>query len=264
MGIFELAQSGSDLSRQTLSITTTAPIGSGSVVGFDYSYILLNVSADAPCRVRLYSDSSSVALDELRVSSSFDLNPATGLILDAGLDTSPLNLNFDPPIIGTTFPGGQTWYHISSSAAQTVRFTFYPIEFNTSSRQVISITGSGLLPDTGGTTGTVSSPKSFLILSASASSSGSRLRLYSRDISLVPFSERIRPFGSQSLAGSSLIVDMAFDSSSFEYKLVPTLEAYNLTAYENGSNFVGYILQNISSSPSLNVTASVYIYPIED
>lgn len=265
MGILEQVKSGSNFIRE--KVTLSSATVSGSTTGFSYSYILLGIAAQSPCRVRLYSDSSSVAIDDSRPTSSFALNPLVGLVLDTELDASTLSLTFDPPIIGTTFPGGQTWYNISSSVAQTIEFISYPIEFSTSTglRKEIAISGSNILTGSTGVQGNIYSPNSFIILSSSASTSESRLRLYSRDISLVPNSEKIRAFGEEPVTGSSLIVDIAYDSASFAYKLVPVLEGYDLTTYTQGSNSVGYILQNISTTTAATeITASLLIYTTED
>lgn len=260
MGIFEQALSGSNLTRQTVSITNT-PV-SGSLTTFGHSYILLNVTVNNPCRIRLYSDSSSVAIDDTRTTASFDLNPAVGLVVDTLITSQSYTLNFDPPIIGTTFSGSTTWYNISGSGV-TASFTYFPIEFSYNDRQVLSAS-FGTLPTSSIDQGNLVSPKAFLILSASSTHTGSRLRLYSRDISTISSTERSRQFGTVPDNQSSLITDMVFDSASYAYKLTPVLQAYNLTDYAVGQNFVGYFLENTSGEALSNVTASIYIYPIEN
>ena len=264
MGIFELGQSGSNFKRNQITLLSSNV--SGSTAAFDSSYILLGITAQSPCRVRLYSDEDSVSIDNGRISSSFALNPAVGLILDTELDSSQLSFTFDPPIIGTTFSSGLTWYNISSSVSQPIVITSYPIEFSTTTgRTQIAVSGSNIITGSTGVEGNIYSPKSFIILSGSASTIDSRLRLYSRDIGTVPNNEKIRSFGTEPATGSSLIVDMIFDSASFAYKLVPIIEAYNLDTYENGNNYVGYILQNVSTTnATANITASLHIYSIED
>lgn len=267
MGIFELVQSGSNFKRQTITLPSSPSMGETSEFG--YTYILLGATAEAPCRVRLYSDSGSVEIDDTRPTSSFALDPAVGLILDTEFDSSTLTLAFDPPIIGTTFSSsGATWYNISSSTTQNVQITAYPIEFSSANssalRKVLTVSGSGILTGSTGVEGNIYAPTSFIILSGSANTSGSRLRIFSRQISSVPNAEKIRAFGSEPASGSSLIVDIAFDSSSFQYKMVPVLEGYNLTSYADGGNSFGYMLQNISTTASLNITASLLIYTTED
>lgn len=262
MGLLEQIQAGTVFSRQSTTLTS-AP-SSGSTTALGASYILLGITADIPCRVRLYSDSASIGYDVSRPSSSFDVSASVGLNLDAGLDTSPYSLIFDPPIIGTTFSASQTWYNISSSGTANITLTYYPIEFSYATRQVLTFYGAGLATGSNAY-GNLASPKSFLILSASSTHSESRLRLYSRDINTIPTTEKSRKFGTASLEDASLIIDMVFDSSSYQYKLSPTLQGFNLDTYTIGSNYVGYLLDNVSTTSTLsNVTASVYIYSVED
>ena len=93
----------------------------------------------------------------------------------------------------------------------------------------------------------------------------SRLRLYSRPVGEVPLVEATRSFDTQSQNNSLLIADLMFDSESFHYPLVPTVEGYTWTNenYAVGNNQVGYILENRSGAPA-NISASLYIYSTED
>ena len=82
---------------------------------------------------------------------------------------------------------------------------------------------------------------------------------------MVPNNEIVRAFGQEPATGSNLIIDIAYDSASFAYKLVPILEGFDLTTYTQGSNSIGYILQNISTTTAATeITASLLIYTIED
>jgi len=98
---------------------------------------------------------------------------------------------------------------------------------------------------------------------------GSRLRLYSTEISDVPLIEQTRSFGVQPQSGSNLIVDMVFDSSSFNYPLVPVIEGHTWEGtepsvdFDSAQNRVGYILENTSNvatvySGSLNSILNIY------
>lgn len=263
MGLLQQIQNGAVFTRQTTAITNTPVSGSTSVFGS--TYILLNVTVNNPCRIRLYSDSASVAIDNTRTTASMDFSASVGLVLDTFIENSSYTLNFDPPIIGTTYSGSQTWYNISGSSINAT-FTYYPIESTYAVREKLEFYAQSL-PVTGSAQfGNINSPKSFLILSASSNFSGARLRLYSRDVNTVPSFEIGRSFGTEPSDGSYIITDMIFDSASYAYKLSPILQAYNLTSYTQGSNFVGYILENAANVAGAmsNVTASLYIYSIED
>ena len=264
MGLIEQIISGSRFSRKTVTINSTSP-GTTGQLDMDATYILLGASVSAPCRVRLYGTSGSVAIDKTRPSSSFDYSASVALNLDAGF-TDVLSINFIPPIISTTYLNNKTWYNVESSTSVAVTLKYYPIEIDTGSRtylQIPSITGTSLAGNETAS-GDFTSPKSFLILGALSENSESRLRLYSRPIDQVPNSEKNRTFVTEPTSGSYLISDIVYDSASFFYRITPTIQAYNLETYESGNNRVGYILENLSSNPQTGVYGSVLIYPLED
>lgn len=266
--------SGSGFKRKDITIIKQGgPLTeSGSVNRQDFggAFVLLKASSTNPCRIRLYSDESSMILDAPRSSTNFNISESVALIADIVLDNTQTSLTFNPPILGNTFSGGNTFYNISGSQDYTaVTLTVYPIGNtgnSTTGRETLSVARSSISNVGYGVSGSITSPKSFLILSASASTSQSRLRLYSTPINFVPLSEVTRSFDTASQNESQLIADFIFDSASFQYKLVPILEAYTWDTqnYFSGNNQVGYILQNLSATATLNTTASLYIYSLED
>jgi len=251
------------------------PSASGQTTQMGGAFILLSAQIlrddyTDTCRLRLYSDSSSRATDLNRAVTDYNISESVALIADINLTGSSV-LTFDPPIIGNTFSNGEVFWHISGSTivdlSDSIAVVSYPIATSNNSqidRSGLLVTASNV-PTTGnGVSGSIISPKSFLILSGSATSQ-SRLRLYSRPHTEVPAYERTRPFTSQSQSGSLLIADLMFDSASFRYPLVPVLEAYTWTStdYSVGNNQIGYILENRSAGTA-NITASLYIYTTED
>jgi len=98
---------------------------------------------------------------------------------------------------------------------------------------------------------------------------GSRVRLYSTDVNEIPSEEKTRAFGTLPPVDSKLIADMMFDSSSFNYPLVPVLEAHTWQdgQYAEGLNRTGYILENRSTSATVplgSLDAIFNIYSLED
>jgi hypothetical protein len=266
MGLIEQIQSGSIFTKKTVGLSSTAPKTLGATY-MGASYILLNISATEPCRVRLYGNSSSIAVDDVRPSSSFDYSASVVLNLDTGLTPGTQSIEFIPPIIASTHLDlNQTWYNIENSTNTNVSIQYYPIELNTSSRDFINVPAyPGIsLAAYEKSFGNITSPKSFLIIGSYSENQDIRLRLYSRPIDQVPNYEKDRAFITSSATGSSLICDLLFDSASYLYKVTPVLQAYNLESYETGNNRVGYILENLSGSPQSGVYASVQIYPLED
>lgn len=266
MGLIEQIQSGSRFVRKT-AILTDSPT-TGFTTDFGASYIILGVSSNTPGRLRLYSDSASVAIDSPRPSSSFDYSASVGLNLDVALTPTTQSLIFNPPVLAYAFSQGKTWYNYQADTAQPITISYYPIEYNlpTTSRTYINV------PDNIGITlgayatssGNVTTPKSFLILNAVSDADPVRLRLYSRPIEEIDASEQSRPFISESVSGSHLICDMLLESSSYLYNVSPILQAYNLEDYLIGSNRVGYILENLLGATQSNVYVGVRIYPIEE
>lgn len=267
MGLIEQLESGSVFRRQSATLSSTAPKTLGSVY-LGASYILLRVSATQPSRVRLYGNSSSIGIDEGRPSSSFDYSASVILNLDAELTPGTQSIEFVPPIIASTHLNNNlTWYNIENSLSTAVTIDYYPIEFNTSSRDFINIPGyPGVnLGAYETSSGNVTSPKSFLIIGSYSENKDIRLRLYSRPIDEIPSYELNRPFVTASATGSHLICDLLFDSASYLYKISPVLQAYNLEDYyQTANNRVGYILENLSASPQTGVYASTQIYPLEN
>lgn len=258
--------------RKTIRFTKTSGqsvVGNTPTTDMGGAFILLDATAaGAECRLRLYSDSASRSADENRAAGNFNLSQSVALITDIVFTTAE-KITFNPPIIGNTFNNGELWYNLSASSAPnvTVDVNFYqikPLNNSVDGNTILRVSGSSI-PTTGdGISGSITTSKSFIILSGSATSE-SRLRLYSRPIDEISSVEKTRPFESQSQSGSRLIVDLMFDSGSFQYPLVPVVEGFTYTNenYVVGTNQVGYILHNRSAGIT-NITASLYIYSLED
>lgn len=272
MGLLEqIRDTGSVFERGSVTLTNTPPSSSTNSLGA--SYILLGVSADAPCRVRLYSTSASVNIDAPRPSSSFDYSASVALSLDVGLTPGTQSIAFNPPIIASTSHSLETWYNIDAAGPVNATVSFYPIEYSTGSRKFFSFpsntpitTLAANATQSGNFSGSGQNkiPKSFLILAATSNSESLRLRLYSKTLQEVSDAEKTRAFITQSTSDSHLICDIIYESASYMYYMSPVLQAYNLQTYMSASNNVGYILENLSASPQQNIRVSMLVYPIED
>jgi hypothetical protein len=269
MGLLERVAAGTVFSRKTITIPTFSPgVISGSIQTPGGTYIILNATANRASRLRLYADSASVNVDLNRSPTTFDVSSSVGLVADINF-TGATTLNLDPPIIGNTFQGGETWYLASGStgANTSISFEVYSIGTigdSTTDRSVLNISGSSISTTGYGVSGSISTKKSFILLSGSATSE-SRLRLYSTTVDNVPVSEQTRLFGTASVGNSKLIADFMFDSANTSYKFVPVLEAYTWQndEYNIGTGVVGYQLENRSAGTS-DITASLYIYSTEE
>lgn len=269
MGIAELAAVNTFTRTSTQFVKPGAQhIISGSTQAFGGQFILLKTSVSNPqnCRIRLYADEPSMILDRSRPSTNFNISESVALIADIVLNPET-TLTLNPPLLGNTTNGGNTWYHISGSLVQaTITIDTYPIGLvGVSTGTTIRISGSNISNAGYGISGSIVTPKGFIILSGSTTTE-SRLRLYSAPISEISLAEMTRSFNTASLSTSNLIADMMFDSGNFAYKFVPLLEAYNWQNNEflYGTGRTSYILENKTATTLQNITASLHIYTIED
>lgn len=270
MGIAELILAGNNFGRTRTQFIKPGgqAIISASTQAFGGQYVLLKTSISNPqnCRIRLYTDESSMILDAPRAATNFNVSESVGLIADIVLNPET-TLTLNPPLLGTTVDGGNAWYHISGSLAQaTITIDTYPIGLiGVSNGTDIRISGSSISNTGYGVSGSITTPKGFIILSGSTTTE-SRLRLYSAPLSEIPQAEMTRSFGTASLFTANLIADMMFDSGNFAYKFVPLLEAYNWQNNEflYGTGRTSYILENRTATALQNITASLHIYTIED
>lgn len=272
MTFLQQAESGTNFSRTTVSLSATPGVTiTSSSVGdqsFGGNFILLSATSDAPCRVRLYTDSSSMVVDSSRAIGNYAIDDSVGLITDAVFTSNELGLSFDPPLIGRGITNGEVWYNISSSlGGANVTFTSYPINqpIGYVTGSTLTISNSEVYSGSNGVTGTLSTNlKSFIIYSGSSSHIG-RLRLYSANISEIPLSEQTRSFNIATSGTDKLIADLMFDTASFNYKLVPPLEAYtwDYNTYLQGTGTIGYIMENMSAFATASMNISLVIYQTE-
>lgn len=274
MGLIETLERGIVLGTKTTpSGLITLPAGqsqhSASVDVFGGTFVLLGMSAQRDCRVRLYTDKQSMDIDAPRAEGDFAIDDAVGLVSDVVITTATMSLNFNPPLLGSSHELGNAWYKITGSIGSDnlITFTYFPLTDAgdaTTDRSALIVSGASL-PTTGnGISGSIATPKSFLILTGSANVE-TRLRLYSAPIDEVPLDEQARAFGALPSSSAKLIADMMFDSASYAYKLSPILEAYTWqnNLYSVGTNVASYIMKNESGGVS-DVTASLHIFAVED
>lgn len=273
MGLIEqITISGRPYTTKTITFPSlgTSSIGSDNA-RFPSSYLLIGATVShTPTRIRLYSISSSVGVDDARPTSSFNLSQSVGLNAEMYFEGDTKLLEFTPPIIGTSLSeGGNTWYNISSSASNhTVTFTILPLapaaDISTG-RQAISTLYPDILNTGYGFAGNITTPKSYILLSGS-SDVESRLRLYNVPITQVPATEASRSFGVTPNSGSRLIVDIMFDAPLGSYPIVPMMHGFtwNENTYSEGTGITGMRLQNMSATPTASITVGLGIYSIED
>ena len=288
MGLSEYIRAGASLRREIVTLQTDA-VGSGSVT-LGSAYILLDITTDKPCRIRLYDNESSRdnVGEKNRPFGNTSVSSSIALIGDISMSSIATH-TIDPVLYSVVENATNqlTYYKIDNVTSPP-----YPkITFNAFLMEIpaISTTNRKTLPQlqysfaaNGITSGTLADPvipQTYLLVSASVTGSSAsavtRLRLYSNSSSLYSPTEISRSFTTESTAVSYLIVDALMSSSQVTYFVPKIIGAnlqnagadLNITRTDRnkmaGNNELYYILQNVSSVSSA-VTTSLHVFSLED
>jgi hypothetical protein len=288
MGLEQYIRAGAALQRKVTTLSTDS-IGTGSV-DLGTVYALLNITTTAPCRVRLYDNSQSLAnVGEIsRPFKSLNISASVALVADISMSVAgPYTI--DPALYGvvTDTDSKFTYYRIENTQSgqfPVISFTTYLMEdpiISTNNRVTIPDI-MGLLSPNQIISGTLASnivPRTYLLVSASTSGSSTRtrLRLYSTTDSLSNTTELSRSFATESSATSKLIVDAILSGSETTY-FVPKIAGANLQTMGTnlnairtnqdaimGNNEMYYVLQNVATTGgSVPITASLHVFSLED
>ncbi len=288
MGLAEYVKAGIKLTRANINLSTDS-IKSGSV-DLGATYILLSITTDTPCRLRLYDTSQSRdnVGETNRLFGNTNISNSIALVGDFSMSTAG-TYTIDPTVYGLVTPASTkaTYYRIDDVASAPypkINFNRYLLEDSAQSianrKNLPTITGN--LSVSGLVSGTISDsqiPRTYLLVSASLSGSNSvaRLRLYSTSEAFSNLVEVSRSFSVEPVTGSKLIIDMVLSSSITTY-FVPKIIGANLqtmgtdlnairnkTADIMGNNELYYILQNgATAGGTVPISASVHIFSLED
>lgn len=289
MGLEQYIRAGANLTRDDIILQTT-PSGSGSV-DLGSAYVLLSISTNAPCRLRLYDNSQSLenSGEIRRAFGNTSVSASTALIGDFSMSVAGA-YTIDPVMYGVVERAASklTHYRVNSTQSgvyPTITFTRYLLEdptISTASRVTMpQITGS-ILPGrlvSGTLTSTTLIPRTYLLVSASLSGSSTRarLRLYTTNESLTNLTELSRSFATESSNTSKLIVDAIMSGSETTY-FVPKIIGANLQTMGTnlntirrdqvaimGNNQLYYVLENPNSTGgAIPITASLHVFSLED
>lgn len=285
MGLEQYIRAGANLERRIITVTSTQP-GTGSV-DLGSAYILLSVSTDRPCRLRLYDNSQSLANsgERARLFGNTSVSASVALVGDFSM-SAPGVYSIDPPLYGVT-QNTLTYYRVENTqslAQPTLTFTRYNIEdtqVSTANRVTLPNIMGQLLPQqiSSGSIQESSIPRTYLLVSASLSNTAvpTRLRLYSTKESLTNQTELSRSFTTESRNNSNLIVDAILTGSEITY-FVPKIVGANLQTMGTnlnsirtnqvaimGLNEVYYVLQNLATTgTAASISASLHVFSLED
>lgn len=287
MGLKEQIVSGaSALKRETINI----PISGGTIpstprrtgsAALGNTFVLTTIQATTRCRIRLYGDSGSRndATELARPFNSQSIPSAIGLIADINLDDESLvrivpaiyGMNLDNPAASAiywTVDSGSAFLLSSTDKISVTRFLLEdPAVINlagVNTRQVITIPAA-LIPATSSFTGSVVTPKTYLIYKVASDASPIRLRLYTsaslRDVA----TEASRSFLTEPGSGSGLIADFYMEDTA-TVPLSPIVmgrndnDLVNLNVSPTAESY--YRMTNESATGT--VSASVFVFSLED
>lgn len=285
MGIKEQINAGSgNLKRNIiqLSVSGEQPRYTGSF-NLGRTFTLLSVQAPKPCRIRLYGDATSRNnTGELirPFASQSIISSSVSLIADINLDTTdiynltppPFGLNLDNPVSTSIY------YTIDTSSAvpfgadtNTLTFTRFLLEDENivnlpgiEARDTYTIYASSL-PSNASVTGSLTTPRTYLLYSFSSSINPVRLRLYTREEYRDNPTEAARPFTTEPNSGSGLIADI-FCTETASLPMSPVLLGRNdddLNVVQDANPITYYRLYN-GTSDTYNFTASLGLFSLED
>lgn len=291
MGLAEQLRAGANLSRKSISFSTS-PSGSGSV-SIDASYCILGIQVSNPCRIRFYDNVSSRDNAGEIIRSFPDTNVSASVALVGDFSMSAAGLySVDPIVFGISDNFSSSYYRVeSNSSVINVTLNTYTIEdgtvlagvnpiYSVANRRRLPLVSASLEPSKmkSGSISNSEIPQTYLLWYASGSDAENiaRLRLYSTSGSLTNATEQSRSFSTEPSASANLIVDMILSGSGVTY-FSPKIVGSNLQnmgqnlslirgnqTLLSGKNEMYYILQNASGSGiATSISASVFVYALE-
>lgn len=282
MGLKEQLNAGSAaLKRDTVSLTVTGSRAryTGS---FDMgrTFVLLEAQTTTPCRVRLYGNAySRNEVNELaRPFISYSaIAQDIALIADINLDTtevftlSPIlfGANLDNPVSSSIYYTIDTGSISPFTGTNTIRFNRFIVEDplvaplpGITTRQQFIVSGS--IPSGSHITGSIPTPRTYLLLQVTPNTSPIRLRLYSSQSFRDPITEISRSFDVEPSSSAGIIADMYLDVTTTS-SLSPILlgrNANDMLGTVIASPVTYYTLTNAAGTS--DVSASLYTFSLED
>lgn len=283
MGLEEQIAAGATALRRE-SVAFTLPFVAAQISGsvsVGRSFVLTAVQASTRCRVRLYGDqiSRDNVTEKARPFASQSLQTGVSLIADIDLNTEQL-FNLTPPIFGFNLDNPistNIYYTIDTgsatplSATDRITLTRFLIEDpavvnspGVVTRQVLTINSASIASGSS-VTGSITSPRTYLLYKIRPNAVPLRLRLYTsasyRDLP----SEVSRSFGTEPASGSGLITDI-FMEDLMELPMTPVLVGRNDNdlANPNISADAETYYRLTNGSATSPVSASLFTFSLED
>lgn len=283
MGLREQILAGAtNLKREIVNIIvgTPSPQITGSIE-LGRSTVLTSIQATVRCRVRLYGDSGSRNnTSELsRPFNSQSIDSAISLITDINLNTETLfrltpplfALNLDNPVSSNVYYTIDTGSAFPLTAADRISITRFSMEdasvanlAGVNTRQILTL-NSATISSGSTVTGSITSPKTYLLYKVQPNASPMRLRLYTSASYRDNPAEVSRSFTTEPASGSGLIADLNIADST-AMPLSPIVVGRNDNDLVNNlispTSETYYSLTNGAATST--VSASLFVFSLED
>lgn len=282
MGLREQLNAGStSIRRDRVNFTVTGSRAryTGS---FDMgtTFVLLDAQTSTPCRVRLYGNEySRNEVNELSrpFISHSTIGQDIALIADINLDNTEI-FTLSPFLYGANLDNttsSSIYYTVDTgssspfSGVNTISFNRFILEDPTIANLGSIVTRksfivSGSIPSGSHITGSIPTPKTYLLLQVTPNTSPIRLRLYADAMYRNVVSEISRSFDIEPSSSTGLIADIYLDTTATS-SLTPILLGRNsnhTSAAIAGSSITYYTLTNASGTS--DISASIYTFSLED
>jgi len=284
MGLKEQILVGSTaLKREVITIPITgAAVQYTGSVGLGRVFTLTSIQATKRCRVRFYGDTGSRndGTERARPFISQSIPSTIGLIADINIATENL-FNLTPPLFGVNLDNPITssiYYTIDSAsgfnlnAGDRVTITRFLMEDAAVSNlpgvvtHTTTIISASALASGSHRTGSISTPKTYLLYAVEPTATPIRLRLYTSQSYGNTVTEISRSFGTEPPSGSGLIADILMEDGA-KTPMTPILVGRN----DNDLASTGvvppdaetyYTITNGSATGT--ISSSIYLFSLED
>jgi hypothetical protein len=275
MGLKEqLTLGASTIQRQTsvFTVSGSKPQFTGSV-SVGRTFIFTSVQATSPCRLRFYGNTSSRDnVNELsRPFISQSISGSIALLADVNLNTTTI-FNLVPPLFGANLnnPIASTIYYTldTGSSVFSGTNTVTVNTFNLEDSSVVSLPGvitretflvTGSISSGQTITGSIPTPKTYLLFQVAPNVTPIRLRLYSAANYRDDATEISRGFGVDPTGSSGIIADLYMDTVETS-SLTPIVLGRNMETTPTSTTY--YRLDNISAASP--VSTSISVFSLED
>ncbi len=265
----------------TIPITDSRVQYTGSV-DLGRVFTLTSIQATKRCRLRLYSDTTSrndgTELARPFISQSIASN--IGLIADINVGTENL-FNLAPPLFGVNLDNpisSSIYYTIDSSsgfnlnAGDRITITRFLMEDPSVANlsgvvtHITTIISASALASGSHRTGSISTPKTYLLYAVEPTAAPIRLRLYTSQSYGNSVTEISRSFGTEPPSSSGLIADIYMEDVA-KTPMTPILVGRNdndlvSTGLISPDSETYYTITNGSATGT--ISSSIYLFSLED